>query len=999
MKATLGARWWSAIAAALVFSVGPWMSAEQARPGQAPAFRSGTEVVSVDVGVVDRQGQPLRDLGAADFVVTVEGQPRKVVSADFVDVASSRPNLAVKPAPSFVSTNEGIGVGRQFVFIVDQNTLEPGSTQRVAAAASRFFAQLTFADRSALMLVPVGTNLQFTWAHDQVRAALQRVTGLSSPVTSWEMGSLSEARDISNSNMLALRTVGDRECRGSGGISAGNAVPPIQGTPTATPAPAPSAPPSGGGQTGGTGTGSPSGGGGGSSGGGSGSSTSRSSSSSSLFGLDACRRDIQMQAESTWRTAQMISMSSLTSLREALSTLARVPGDKIVVLISGGWPLDDREVTSLMSTVAADAVAARATLHTIFVPSTSFSASRRTISVTPSQDHYLQVWPLETLSSMTGGASYRAEVGAESAFERLGRELSGFYRIGVEKLPMDGDGKTRRMKVQVPRGSVTVRARAIFDAPNYEDRDWAARISGALESPVPSTGLGLRVTNYLASASETDGRINVVLAGEASRLQPGEASFQVVVRDLTGKKILTGEKPLGDATADALPFSANIPLAPGSYIIRIAVMDSAGRVGSIDHRVDARPTPIGALSVAGPLLVRVPPGEAAEPRFALDGVRQDERLALEVDLEGESAGLAGANVTFEIATTADGPALFHRTSGLTPGPRAGAMLAQVAAEMRLLPPGSYVARAKIASDGGPLGEVQRTFEVLAAPRPSSNANGGTVVTAARPTLAAAAVRPPLSTVPPFALKQALTPAILGGFLDRVAARPDAASAAVRDVLARARNGDIENVVVSDALAAETPVAAFVKGLALLAQNKLNPAADQFRNAIRAAADFYPAMVYLGVCHAAGGNDKEAAGAWRTALIKEGDVLPLHVLLTDALLRQGRVDLALQTVESAQARWPDDEGLKRRFIVASLLGGKPEAGFQAVDVALEKRSLDEPSLALSVHVLYERFVSDRPVESVEQDRARMVRYVEAYRAQDGPSLALIETWLAAVQKKQ
>ena len=38
--------------------------AQQSAPEQVPAFRSGVEAVSVEVGVVDKQGQPVRDLGA-----------------------------------------------------------------------------------------------------------------------------------------------------------------------------------------------------------------------------------------------------------------------------------------------------------------------------------------------------------------------------------------------------------------------------------------------------------------------------------------------------------------------------------------------------------------------------------------------------------------------------------------------------------------------------------------------------------------------------------------------------------------------------------------------------------------------------------------------------------------------------------------------------------------------------------------------------------------------
>ena len=56
--------------------------AQQDPSAQVPVFRSGVEAVAVDVGVIDRQGAPLRGLTAADFKVSVAGQPRRVISAD-----------------------------------------------------------------------------------------------------------------------------------------------------------------------------------------------------------------------------------------------------------------------------------------------------------------------------------------------------------------------------------------------------------------------------------------------------------------------------------------------------------------------------------------------------------------------------------------------------------------------------------------------------------------------------------------------------------------------------------------------------------------------------------------------------------------------------------------------------------------------------------------------------------------------------------------------------
>jgi len=427
------------------------------------------------------------------------------------------------------------------------------------------------------------------------------------------------------------------------------------------------------------------------------------------------------------------------------------------------------------------------------------------------------------------------------------------------------------------------------------------------------------------------------------------------------------------------------------------VMDSAGRVGSVDHRVEARQMSLGTISATGPVLVRVPATSSAErPHFALDAVRQDERLTIEVGLEGESSQLDGAGVVFEIAAASGGPALVRTAADLSPGPRDGSVVAQAVADARVLPAGQYVARVKVTRGSESLGEMRRAFTVTGAPRALAEPAGATTADARRGTSAAIAVRR-ASAPPPFRVDLVLEQPILGAFLDRVAARPETASPEVRELLDRARSSGIRSLAVPDAQAGEAAATMFLRGLTLLAQERFELAAQAFRSAMRAAPDFYPAMVYLGACYAAGGKDREAAGAWRTALIKEGETVAVHLLLTDALLRDGRGDLALQAVEAARARWPKDEGLKRRFALAALLAGDPADGLDAVDELLAARTDDEPILAQALLVLYEAFLDGQPVESVDRDRARMIRLADAYRARGGPSLALVEAWVGAVLK--
>jgi VWFA-related protein len=990
--------WW---AAALLLGVGPAVTAQQV-PEPAPSYKTGIEVVTVDVGVVNRQGQPVRGLGTGDFTVTVAGEPRRVVSAEFVEHASIQPLLTAGTEVVPISSNEGPALGRLIMFVVDQSTLESGSARQVARSASRFFERLTVADRSAVTLLPVGPNVGFTWHHARTREALGRVAGLANITNEWEYGSLSEARDIASRNPMALRNVEQRECRGSlfagggggGGGGGGLSAPPSGSTSTG-----PGQSSGGGGGGGGEGGGSTGGGGTGTSSGGGGTSTAPRSSGGSgfgAFGSSACARDIQIQAESAWRAAQMLSLSSLTALRQVLSALEQVHGDKTVVLISGGWPMDEREQTSQLATVAADAAAARATLFTMFVPGSINPVTRRVVSSTPTNDYQIRSWPLDTLAGMTGGSSYRAEVGIEGVFERLGQELSGYYRIGIEKSPGDRDGRARRMRIQVAQRGLTIRAREMFDQRTYEDRDWTARMAAALVSPTPSTGVGIRMTSYLAADTGSPGQMRVVLTGEVSRLRPGKATYQVVVRELEGKETIYEEQPLGETTGINLPFTANLSLRPGSYIIRLAVMDAGGNVGSVDHRVEARPKALGALDASGPVLVRVPPRREAQPQLALDGVRQDERLALQMDLSGDEGRLAAADVVFEIAETVDGPTLVTADAQVSPGIRTA--VAQGVADVRVLPPGDYVARAKVLAAGDLIGEVRRAFSVLESPRFVADATGTATAIVGRmapPRIAARAV----STVPRFSLEQVLQPKVVSAFLDRLASRSDAGSADVRALLERARTEPLVSLDVPNKLASEHPIGMFVNGLSQLAQNKLEPAATSFRSAMRASPDFYVGMVYLGACYASGGQDKEAAGAWRTALIKEGDAQALYMLLTDALLRDGQSDLALQAIDRARTRWPGDETLKRRYAAASVVAGRYADGLQAIDEMVAARSDDEQMLALALVVLYEAFITGHPVETTEADRVRMTRLADAYRTRGGPSMALVDTWVAAANRKR
>ena len=64
---------------------------------QQQTFKTGVDLVAVDVTVVDRNGTPVENLTAADFEVWIAGRPRKVVEIVRMSYGSSAPASSSRP--------------------------------------------------------------------------------------------------------------------------------------------------------------------------------------------------------------------------------------------------------------------------------------------------------------------------------------------------------------------------------------------------------------------------------------------------------------------------------------------------------------------------------------------------------------------------------------------------------------------------------------------------------------------------------------------------------------------------------------------------------------------------------------------------------------------------------------------------------------------------------------------------------------------------------------
>lgn len=71
-----------------------------------PVFRTGVEVIQLDVSVLDKDRRPVRGLTAHDFTIFEDGKPQKVLAFNAIDI----PDLP--PAPATVSRTGTRAAGR-----------------------------------------------------------------------------------------------------------------------------------------------------------------------------------------------------------------------------------------------------------------------------------------------------------------------------------------------------------------------------------------------------------------------------------------------------------------------------------------------------------------------------------------------------------------------------------------------------------------------------------------------------------------------------------------------------------------------------------------------------------------------------------------------------------------------------------------------------------------------------------------------------------------------
>ena len=425
------------LAVAVVLALSGQAPAPQA-PTQAPAqqpptFRSGIDLVTVDVTVLARSGEPVASLKAEDFTLLVDGAPRPIVSARLVGTAGGSASGADVPRALPVLPPADAVAGRRFVLVVDRDHIPAGEGQQMLQAAAKFIDSLPPGDSVALWTLPEsGTALRFGEDRAEITRRLRLAVGTyRASFGPWIVGrdeavhadtnpggvyTVVDSLGMPSTFPLALKPIIDRECLGQ---------------------------------------------------------------------PQTCPGEVRAQVIQTAADARQRADATLSHLGVLIDALGKVEGPKQLVLVTGG-PVMTLDNMSVITALGTRAGLARVTIHALQVAEPSYQARTDQMRAMPAEIDQ-SASAAYMLAGTTGGLAITPTSG-EIAFGRLAQHLSAGYVLVFETQPQDRDGRTHEIAVKVRDvgWGGDVRARKFFRVdPNAAAAPEVATPPAAAAAPPP----------------------------------------------------------------------------------------------------------------------------------------------------------------------------------------------------------------------------------------------------------------------------------------------------------------------------------------------------------------------------------------------------------------------------------------------------------------------------------------------------------------------------------
>ena len=601
---------------------------------QQPAFRTGVDLVTIDVTVLDGSGTPIEGLGADRFEVRVDNATRRVVWAEFVRHHLASP--AVTDPRGRFDTNEGKNPGRLILVAVDQTHVRRIEGRAALRGAALFIDALEPADRVAAAPLNHGGSIQFTSDHASVKKYLQTLTGEASPAPTHFNVGLVEALAIADGSRTRLDQVVLRECgQPLGRYENPRRLAEAEGV------------------------------------------------------RDPCPVQIEQESRAMAQLARTEARLSLDALQRLIARLAEIDGPKALVLISEGLVAEAQLVD--LTALGAAAQAARVTIYVLQLEVPVFEAAESRLSPTFSADVQVRADGLARLAASARGALFHL-IGADPyPFRRILTELGGYYLVAFEAADADRDGRTHRIDVSTRTRGATLRARPSFRIPvgPATSTGETGQLERLLRNPRLATELPLRLGTYTVRDPGRDG-LKVLIALETDQATAGRmVTLGFVLVNDRGVVVSSGGGP-----TDTGRYLVPVALAPGRYLLKAAGVEPGGRQGSVERRFVAELTATGDIRVSDFILAQ--PSDVLIPSIVRAGA---DRLVAYFEVYGPAGWTPPEGLATIAITTRDGSDPLITVPASTGAAGAGRWIVRAEIPLSDLPPGQYLASARLAITG------------------------------------------------------------------------------------------------------------------------------------------------------------------------------------------------------------------------------------------------------------------------------------------------------------
>ena len=432
--------------------------------------------------------------------------------------------------------------------------------------------------------------------------------------------------------------------------------------------------------------------------------------------VSPCAAVVPFRATHIAQEVKATRASQIQGLILAIDALRGVPGIKHVVILSNGLAIS-KEIEDLMP-VARVAARAGVELSTMVeegqidlsdLPSSIELPGGGSSPVNPGQaqkrreDDQMLLGGAQTMTEMAGGQFYRVIGQPRRFFDRVEASAAGVYRIGVQ-LPADlPPGREIDIAARVKRPGVSASSSRHALAPAA-----SASTDEQMRNAVSGGEILFRVPISLSAVVRrggSPGQLEIGVTALVPASSPGPLNTVFGLLDSAGG-LKTGKRTVPATSGADYRVSFTLPVAPGTYQLRLAASDANGDVGSVAMPVRAALARLGALEVSD-LMTWAPDADGRMQLVAFDDVPPGaSAITAMLELYPSEPTPGPIVVRFTLLDTS-ARTIADRDATVTSG--GGVLRADAPFDLRALPPGPYGLRGAVSVSGSVVGSITTTF--------------------------------------------------------------------------------------------------------------------------------------------------------------------------------------------------------------------------------------------------------------------------------------------------